>query len=279
VTDSLFTDTSSVAAVIPAMLDDETMAKAPTDNAPQPTDAEAPREYTIDELATLARVPSRTIRFYQSAGALPKPLIRGRVAYYGQAHVERLEQIAMLQDRGLQIKAIRSVVEQSEKGEFSIQEWLGFHDQLSSPWAGDRPKILTDAELHAMLKEHRPGLAAELVRADAIERRGDSWLVNSPALLDLALRLERVGVTVDTSRAAQALLRKHLGRLSQELTELFIERGDALGAQLDRAYEELRPVSIEAVRVVFAREMERSVRKANESGAAAALSRRRSKKK
>jgi hypothetical protein len=74
-------------------------------------------------------------------------------------------------------------------------------------------------------------------------------------------------------------LRKHLGRLSQELTELFIERGDALGAQLDRAYEELRPVSIEAVRVVFAREMERSVRKANESGAAAALSRRRSKKK
>ncbi len=276
-TDSLNTDTSSVVAVIPAMLDDDTMAKAPTETAP--TTLDAAREYTIDELATLSRVPSRTIRFYQSAGALPKPIIRGRVAFYGQAHLERLEQIAMLQDRGLQIKAIRSVVEQAEKGEFSIQEWLGFHDQLSSPWAGDRPKIITDAELHAMLKEHRPGLAAELVRAEAIERRGDAWLVNSPALLDLALRLERVGVAVDTARAASLLLRKHLGKLAQELTEFFIERGDSLGEELDRSYEELRPVSIEAVRVVFAREMERAVRKANESGAAATLTRRRRAKK
>ena len=31
----------------------------------------AAAEYTIDELATLTRVPSRTIRFYQSKGALP----------------------------------------------------------------------------------------------------------------------------------------------------------------------------------------------------------------
>src|SRR5258708_24418105 len=36
-------------------------------------------EYTIDELASTARVPSRTIRFYQSRGALMPPEIRGRV--------------------------------------------------------------------------------------------------------------------------------------------------------------------------------------------------------
>src|SRR5688500_15679931 len=81
------------------------------------------KELTIDELATLTRVPSRTIRFYQSEGALQKPIIKGRVAYYGPAHVERLAQITSLQDRGLQIKAIRDVLNRTESGEFSLQEW------------------------------------------------------------------------------------------------------------------------------------------------------------
>ena len=64
--------------------------------------------YTIDQLAALTGVPSRTIRFYQSKGALPAPVRRGRKAYYGSSHVERLELIARLQDRGLQIRAIRN---------------------------------------------------------------------------------------------------------------------------------------------------------------------------
>lgn len=275
--ESLPDDLVSVSAAVAGMLD-PSMTKAPDSPEAKP-DAGVEPEYTIDELATVTRVPSRTIRFYQSAGALPKPLIRGRVAIYGRAHVERLEQIAMLQDRGLQIKAIRSVIEQAEKGEFSIQEWLGLHDKLSSPWAGDRPKILSEQELQSMLKEHRPGLAAELLRTQAVERRGDAMLVNSPALLDLALRLERVGVTVDQSRDASMLLHKHLSRLAQELTAFFIERADLGGETLDQAYEEFRPVSIEAVRIMFAREMERAVRKANESGAASTLSKRRKSKK
>jgi len=40
-------------------------------------------EYTIDDLAAVSRVPSRTIRFYQSKGALQSPKIKGRVAFYG----------------------------------------------------------------------------------------------------------------------------------------------------------------------------------------------------
>ena len=48
-------------------------------------------EYTIDELASVAKVPSRTIRFYQARGALMPPEIRGRVAIYGNGHVERLK--------------------------------------------------------------------------------------------------------------------------------------------------------------------------------------------
>lgn len=237
------------------------------------------KQYTIDELATLTRVPSRTIRFYQSEGALQKPVIKGRVAFYGQEHVERLAQITALQDRGLQIKAIREVLRQADVGEFSLQEWLGSHEQLSSPWATDRPKVLTETELHAELAGRRPGLVGELSRIGVIERRGDAYLVESPALLSLVLRLEKVGVPLDTARGAFAILNKHLARLADDLASFFIKSSDALGDNIEEAYSELRPVSLEAVRVVFAREMERTLRKATESGAAAVFTRRKRAKK
>ncbi len=243
------------------------------------SDANASVGYTIDELSALTRVPSRTIRFYQSAGALPKPDIRGRVAYYGESHKERLELIAKLQDRGLQIKAIREVLVEAEKGAYSVEEWLGLHERLSAPWDADRPKILGAAELALELEGHRPGLAAELLRAKVIERRGDAYLVDSPQLFGLVLRMEKVGVPTDVSREAAELMKKHLSRLASDLTDFIVKRGDALGPDLNVAYEELRPVSLEAVRVMFAREMERAVRKANESGAASALSKKKHAKK
>jgi DNA-binding transcriptional MerR regulator len=236
-------------------------------------------EYTIDELATVSRVPSRTIRFYQSTGALPKPAIKGRVAYYTAAHVERLAQITMLQDRGLQIKAIREVLAQAAKGEFSLQEWLGSHDQLSSPWAGDRPKVMSESELQSELDGRRPGLVGDLIRLGIIARRGDAYLVDSPALLSLTLRLERVGMPLDAVDGAFRLMSKHLGRLADDVTSYFVKNADAFGDNLDQAYDELRPVSLEAVRLIFAREMERTIRKATESGAAAVFTRRKRDKK
>ena len=244
-----------------------------------PTDNDSPVEYTIDELAAVSRVPSRTIRFYQSEGALPKPVIKGRVAFYGPAHVERLAQITVLQDRGLQIKAIRDVLNRAEAGEFSVQEWLGSHDQLSTPWAGERPKVVTEGELQAELSGRRPGLIGDLIRIGALERKGDAYLVESPSLFSLALRLEAVGMPLETVKGTFGLLNKHLSRLSDDLVSFFVKNADALGDDADQAYAELRPVSLEAVRIVFAREMERTLRKATESGATAVFTRRKTKKK
>ena len=84
---------------------------------------------TIDELAASTRLPSRTIRFYQSKGALMPPEIRGRVAFYGQPHVERLKLIAQLQDRGLRIDAIGDLLKKIDRGELDLAEWLGVKEQ------------------------------------------------------------------------------------------------------------------------------------------------------
>ena len=99
--------------------------------------AEAPlpgcrfRDRTIDELSALTQVSSRTIRFYQAKGALPRPTIRGRVAFYDDTHVERLKLIAELQDRGLRIKAIKDLVQKLDRGE--LEGHVPLH-VASPPW-------------------------------------------------------------------------------------------------------------------------------------------------
>jgi len=239
-------------------------------------DEGAEQEYTIDELATVTRVPSRTIRFYQSKGALPGPRIRGRVAYYGPDHVERLKLIGSLQDRGLRIKAIRDLLASADKGELALNEWLGLEQQLQEPWANDRPKVVTEAKLQELIGT-RPGAIADMLRLKQIERRGDSYLVHSPGLLQVALRLEAAGIDFETGVGASDILRKYLRRATDELTEFFYKRiGEGFGrevsaADLTDAYKALRPLGQEAVRLVFGREMERALRKLLESGATAEL--------
>jgi DNA-binding transcriptional MerR regulator len=236
-----------------------------------------PQEYTIDDLAAVSRVPSRTIRYYQSKGALNPPTIRGRVAYYNNTHLERLKLIAQLQDRGLRIDAIRELLTRVDRGELDVGEWLGLEAQLKAPWAHDQPRTMSEREVLDLAERPRAGLLADLVRTRAVERHGEAYFVRSPALLAVGLKLESVGVDIETSSKAEEILRKHLGKAASELAEHFVKHsGQALlpsqGEQdLSRVVEQLRPMGMEAVRVVFGQEMERVLREWIESGRLAKL--------
>jgi DNA-binding transcriptional MerR regulator len=238
-------------------------------------------EFTIDELAGIARVPSRTIRFYQSRGALMAPTIRGRVAYYGAPHVERLGLIAQLQDRGLRIDAIRDLVASIDRGELDLAEWLGVERQMQASWANDQPRTVSEDELYELAGARRPGLIADLVRAKVVERTGEVYLLRSPALLGVAMKLEAAGVDLDTGAEASKLLRKHMSRAAGDLVELFVQRAEAGALEakdLGKLFELLRPLGNEAVRVAFGRAMERELRNLLESGKLTRL-KARSKKK
>ena len=246
------------------------------------TDDESTHELTIDQLASASSVPSRTIRFYQSRGALMNPEIRGRVAYYGKQHVERLKLIAQLQDRGLRIDAIGDLMKRIDRGEVDIAEWLGVEEQVQAPWALDHARTVTEAELYEIAGSRRPGLLADLARAHIVERKGDVYLLASPALLAVAIKLESVGVDLETAAQASKILRKHLGRAVSDLVDLFvgrIEDGQVPIANAGKLFETLRSVGVESVRVLFAREMESELRKLLASGKLPALSARARKKK
>lgn len=240
---------------------------------------------TIDELAAQSRVPSRTIRFYQSKGVLPAPEKRGRVAYYRAEHVARLELIASLQDRGLRIDAIRALLARVDRGEVDVGEWLGLEAQLTASWANDTPRTMTEKELLDLAGKPRVGLLADLLRLRVVQRQGDVYLVRSPGLLAIALRLEQTGVDLEAALAGEAILRKHLSRVAKALAELFFsqaERGHVdppPDGDWPRLLEELRPTGIEAVRIVFGQEMERVLRSAIESGKLAKLPARRKRRR
>ena len=63
-------------------------------------------DYRVEALAARADVSVDTVRFYQSRGLLPPPRREGRVAWYGEDHVERLARIRRLQARGLTLATI-----------------------------------------------------------------------------------------------------------------------------------------------------------------------------
>jgi hypothetical protein len=104
------------------------------------------------------------------------------------------------------------------------------------------------------------------------------FLVHSPALLHVAARLEGAGVDIDTAAGGAEIIRKHMARAADELAEFFLKRAreegfgrSADGDDIAAAFQALRPMGLEAVRVVFGQEMERVLRKLVESGKTATL--------
>ena len=65
---------------------------------------------TIDELAREAGLTVRNVRSHHTRGLLPPPEVRGRTAFYGPEHVERLKLIAQLQDEGLKLAGIKRLL-------------------------------------------------------------------------------------------------------------------------------------------------------------------------
>lgn len=250
-----------------------------------PPMAKEEKEHTIDELAALSGVPSRTIRFYQSAGALQKPLIRGRVAFYTDAHLERLKLVADLQDRGLRMKAIGELLGQVDRGELDLAEWLGFEQQLGASWANESPKLLTEAELEELIGGRRSGVLARLVRLGLIDRQGEAFLVKSPGLLQVVMRLESAGIELEVAADGLGILKKHAARAASDLADFYYKRArDGFGRaasteELGQAFAALRPLSQEALRILFGQEMDGAMRELIESGKAAAIPRKRGSKR
>lgn len=230
------------------------------------TDAELPGSpaWSLEELAERTGVPPRTIRYYQAEKLLQKPerdRHDARVARYGEDHAERLRLIGELRDRGLKLPAIRTLLHEGD-ATTRVADWLGLDASLRGAWGQEAPVLVDRAELARLVAETPAGTQVHLEDAGLITRQGGAWLIPSPNLVELCLRLVRDGVRIDLVIEAGEILQQHLHKAAEQLIELFVAalgQGFGAGTDTETLVNALRPATRDAAGVIFQLQLERAI--------------------
>jgi DNA-binding transcriptional MerR regulator len=129
--------------------------------------------YTVEQLSRKVGMSPRNIRAHQARKLLPPPVRRGRVAYYDESHVRRLETIKGLQRQGFNLVSIEAMLgtHRSERGGATLEMLIG--------------RVETD----------HPALLYALTRHGVVGRTDDGVVrVVRPRALLSALELHRIGL-------------------------------------------------------------------------------------
>lgn len=216
-------------------------------------------DYRVETLAAKADVSVDTVRFYQSRGLLPPPRREGRVAWYGDEHLERLARIRRLQGRGLTLATIARLL----AGELDAAD----EALVTAVAADDHDDLFTLEELaertgiplgllQAVVKEgllvpRRSGGGDRFTSADIAAGAAGLRLLEAglplPEVLDLA-RLHHAAVREVAERAV-ALFDQHV---RHPLRESGLPDEEAAG-RLVEAFTTLLPATTELVTHHFQR--------------------------
>jgi len=96
-------------------------------------------EMRVEQLSVRSGLSVDTIRYYQSKGLLDPPRREGRVAWYHQDHLDRLDRIRTLQQRGFTLATIVRLVsgDLDAADEALLGELSGLGHVVDAPRAGD----------------------------------------------------------------------------------------------------------------------------------------------
>lgn len=169
--------------------------------------------WRIDDLAQRSGVPSRTIRFYNTQGLLPAPLMRGRVAYYEQEHAVVLRIIRELKEQQhLPLEVIKDLLDiRTRHG--AMQMNLALKQRFSRNFSSNEPQLRLSKEdlaLHCSVKlEYIDDLTLqELLFPQEIDGK-IVYTEDDVQLLELYQHFEQLGLPL----ALPALIRFQLKQL------------------------------------------------------------------
>jgi DNA-binding transcriptional MerR regulator len=239
-----------------------------------PSDEDADRELTVDELAARVGVTVRNVRAYSARGLLPPPRLAGRTGYYGREHVARLLLVREMLAEGYSLAMIERTLASAPSTASSTT--LALHRALLSPWLPPEPEVMTGAELAA-----RAGVAEDTVLVDRlvelglVERADEGMLrVLDPALLTAGLQVVGLGVSPLDLIAAQRRVNEHVREIAQTYVDMFLRSDweslvDADGPdQLEQVRDtvaRLQPAAAQALLAAFRTEMAAVVAEAVET--------------
>ncbi|HTT95077.1 MAG TPA: MerR family transcriptional regulator [Solirubrobacterales bacterium] len=236
--------------------------------------AEADGKMTIGELARRTGMTVRNIRAHQTRGLLPPPEVQGRTGYYTEEHVARIELTREMQAEGLNLEAIRRVLE-STGG--SSKEMVDFARAVRAPFEDETPEIFGPgdfAEAWQVEKvDERLLRRAEKLGVLRILPDGEVEVI-SPRLHRAAARMIEFGISPEAAVAVAAKLHEHADAVARAYVDLFTEqvwepfdkagRPDEDWQKVLDALEALRPLASDALLAMFQITMSEETEKAAE---------------
>ncbi len=184
-------------------------------------------EMTISELAKRTGMTVRNIRAHQTRGVLPPPIVRGRTGYYNEDHVARIELTREMQGEGLNLEAIRRMLEGVDG---AAPEIVGFTRTLRAPFEEEAPEIVEMTELAQLWsKEVKEGRGIEMLergeKLGVIRSLPEGKVeVISPRMMAAAAALAEVGMSPDAVLATAEKLNRKANDIAQLFTDLFLEQ-------------------------------------------------------
>lgn len=176
---------------------------------------------TIDELAARAGLTVRTTRYYASLGLLPPPAKRGRMAWYDDAHLARLEMIRALQDHGFTLQAIEGYLK-SLPADAAIED-LAVQRAMLTAWAPPGPREISRRQLekHAgrKLSDEQLRLMVDLGIVRETEQGGGMRYTPVQGF-EAAVQLLDLDIPMAGMRAAGEAISRHMEALAADLTRI-----------------------------------------------------------
>jgi len=230
-------------------------------------------EMTIRELAERTGMTVRNIRAHQTRGLLPPPVVRGRTGYYGEEHVARIRLTREMQADGLNLEAIRRVLDSADGSAAAI---FDFTRALRTPFEEETPEIIEAAELADVWGGRTdPDLVRRTEKLGIFRTLPDGRVeVISPRLLRGAAELAELGVSAEAALGAAEKLRRHADGAARTFVELFVKeiwgpfdragRPERDWPRMSEALERLRPLAAGTVLAMIQMAMDEATERESE---------------
>jgi DNA-binding transcriptional MerR regulator len=228
---------------------------------------------TIRELAERTGMTVRNIRAHQTRGLLPPPAVRGRTGFYNEEHVARIELTREMQADGLNLEAIRRVLDSGDGSASAISD---FTRQLRKPFEDEAPEIVDEDEVAGIWGERaNPDRRQRAEKIGLVRTLPDGRIeVISPSMLRAAAELAGLGIGSEAAMVVAEKLKRHadgsarafVDLFSKELWAPFEEAGhpEHDWQRMGEALERLRPLAAGTVLAMFKIAMGEAVEKESE---------------
>jgi DNA-binding transcriptional MerR regulator len=151
-------------------------------------------------------------------------VVRRRIGYYGSEHLERLRVIGELQSEGLNLRAVKQLVDDTDG---TVERLLSLRRSIPEPVAPERPEVLTESELQerlALAGDEQQKLTRKLEERGYVSPiAAGHYEVTTPVLLEALETVLASGIAPSHVVDLVDSIHDHAGTVARRLTRSFLE--------------------------------------------------------